>query len=141
MKFQDTFETCNRSFIIVFAICMTVPLNSVNPIQSGPFRGCSWMRDRKAPSIKSVTLSYNGETWHTYTIPKEDPKNIWITCHTLWVLLTSTFFENGYNFDDASKIATLGLFKIKLFWNKGYDVLISVHDVTNKILLRDSILL
>ena len=38
----------------------------------------------------------------------------------------------------SAKIATLGLLKIKVFWNKGYDVIISVHDVTNKILSRDS---
>ena len=38
----------------------------------------------------------------------------------------------------SAKMATLGLLKIKVFWNKGYDVIISVHDVTNKILLRDS---
>ena len=28
--------------------------------------------------------------------------------------------------------------KIKAFWNKSYEVLIHVHDVTNKILSRDS---
>ena len=37
-----------------------------------------------------------------------------------------------------AKMATLGLLKIKVFWNKGYDVIISVNDVTNKILSRDS---
>ena len=31
----------------------------------------------------------------------------------------------------SAKMATLGILKIKLFWNKGYDV-------TNEILLRDS---
>ena len=36
-------------------------------------------------------------------------------------------------------MATLGLLKIKVFWKKGYDVIISAHDATNKILLRDSI--
>ena len=35
-------------------------------------------------------------------------------------------------------MATPGLLKITVFWNKGYDVIISVHDVTNKILSRDS---
>ena len=35
-------------------------------------------------------------------------------------------------------MATPGLLKIKVFWNKGYDVIISYHDVTNKILSRDS---
>ena len=36
------------------------------------------------------------------------------------------------------KLATLGFLKIKAFWNKGYDVITSVCDVTNKILSRDS---
>ena len=38
----------------------------------------------------------------------------------------------------SAKIATSDLLKIKVFWNKSYDVIISVPDVTNKILLRDS---
>ena len=38
----------------------------------------------------------------------------------------------------SAKMATLGLLKIKVFWNKGYDVIISVNDVTNKTLSRDS---
>ena len=37
-----------------------------------------------------------------------------------------------------AKMATLGLLEIKLFWNKDYDVINSAHDVTNKILSRDS---
>ena len=35
-----------------------------------------------------------------------------------------------------TKMATLGLLKIKLFRNKGYGVIISVHDVTYRILSR-----
>ena len=38
----------------------------------------------------------------------------------------------------SAKMATLGLLKIKVFLNKGYDVLIFAHDVTNQILSRDS---
>ena len=38
----------------------------------------------------------------------------------------------------SEKMATLGLLKITVFWNKGYDVIISVDDVTNKILWHDS---
>ena len=38
----------------------------------------------------------------------------------------------------SGKMATLGLLKIKVFWNKGYDIKIYVHDVTNQILSRDS---
>ena len=38
----------------------------------------------------------------------------------------------------SAKMATPGLLKIKIFWKKGYDVIIYVHDVTNKILSCDS---
>ena len=38
----------------------------------------------------------------------------------------------------SAKFVTLGLLKTKIFWNKGYDVIISVYDITNKILSRDS---
>ena len=37
----------------------------------------------------------------------------------------------------STKLATLGLLKIKVFWNKGYDVIISFSDVRNNILLRE----
>ena len=38
----------------------------------------------------------------------------------------------------SAKMSTPGLLKMKALWNKGYDVIISVHDVTIKILSRDS---
>ena len=38
----------------------------------------------------------------------------------------------------SAKLATLGFFTINLFWNKCYDVITSVCDVTNKVLSRDS---
>ena len=34
----------------------------------------------------------------------------------------------------SAKMTTLDLVKMKVIWSKGYDVLIHVHDVTNKIL-------
>ena len=37
----------------------------------------------------------------------------------------------------SAKMAPLGLLEITLFWKKGYDVIISVHDVSNKILSCD----
>ena len=37
-----------------------------------------------------------------------------------------------------AKIAHPGLLKITVFWNKGYEVIISVNDVTNKILWHGS---
>ena len=37
-----------------------------------------------------------------------------------------------------AKMATPGLLKIKVFWNKGYEVIIYAHDVKSKILSGDS---
>ena len=56
---------------------------SFNPIQDGLFLSCSNL----------LHISYNDETWHNYTLLKEDPKNLFFTRHTLWVLLTSAFFS------------------------------------------------
>ena len=38
-----------------------------------------------------------------------------------------------------AKMATLGLLKITVFWNKDYGVIVYVHDVTKKFLSRDSV--
>ena len=38
----------------------------------------------------------------------------------------------------SAKMATLGLLKIMVFQNKGYEVIASVHYVTNKVLSSDS---
>ena len=38
----------------------------------------------------------------------------------------------------TAKLITLSLSRIKVFWNKGYGFIISVHDINNKILLGDS---
>ena len=36
-----------------------------------------------------------------------------------------------------AKMTTLGLLEVKVFWNEGYEVIIPVHDVFNKILSHD----
>ena len=38
----------------------------------------------------------------------------------------------------SAKMATVGLLKVKLFWNNSYDVTISVSEVISKIFSRDS---
>ena len=38
----------------------------------------------------------------------------------------------------SAKMATLVLLRIKVFWNKSYDVITYLHDVANKILSYDS---
>ena len=51
----------------------------LNPIQDGPFRGCSQMRGvtKRPPVSKIFHTSCIDETWQVsrYTLPKEDPKN------------------------------------------------------------------
>ena len=38
----------------------------------------------------------------------------------------------------SEEMATLGLLKRKIFQNKSYDVIVCVHDVTNKLLSHES---
>ena len=38
----------------------------------------------------------------------------------------------------SQNLANLGLLKLKVFWNKGYNVITFVHRVTNKVLSCDS---
>ena len=38
----------------------------------------------------------------------------------------------------SAKLVILNLLKVKVFWNEGYDLIICVNDVTNKILWCDS---
>ena len=38
----------------------------------------------------------------------------------------------------SAKMGTRGFLKITAFWNKGYDVITFVDDITNKMLSRDS---
>ena len=38
----------------------------------------------------------------------------------------------------SATLATLSLLRIKMFWNKGYDVAMFTHEVTNKVLSHDS---
>ena len=40
-------------------------------------------------------------------------------------------------FITSAKMAIPGLLKILIFLNKGYDLIIYIHDVTNRILSRD----
>ena len=38
----------------------------------------------------------------------------------------------------SAKMVTPGLLQTMVFWNKGYDIIIRFHDVTNKVLSCDS---
>ena len=49
-----------------------------NLIQDGTFQGCLRMRmgQKGSPSKNLSHKSHNGETWHSYTLPKGDTKYI-----------------------------------------------------------------
>ena len=51
---------------------------SINAIQDVSFEGCSKMEggEKGFPSLNLSHIFCNNETWHDYTLPKEDPKNI-----------------------------------------------------------------
>ena len=74
----------------------------LNPIFKMGFFGAAhgWGRGavQKAPPhpYNLSHISYNDENWHSITLPKKDPKNIWITWHNLWFLLTHHFFTRNH---------------------------------------------
>ena len=68
--------------------------SNLNPIQDEPFRGCSRMGDiKRPPSLNSLTHILQSWNLAHFTLSKEDPRNIWITWHISWVLMTSAFFH------------------------------------------------
>ena len=54
-----------------------------------------------------------------------------------WYIISNTFNMVAILMMSA-KFATIGLFKITVFWIKDYDITIPVYQVTSKILSRDS---
>ena len=81
-----------------------------NPIQDGAFRACSRMA-RGGGWGEKATLPKICHTYPTkiklgsYTLPKEDPKNMWITRQTPWVLLRAAPFHwNSANFAKKMQI-------------------------------------
>ena len=53
-----------------------------------------WRGTKKAFSLPKICHTYpTMMRLGSYTLPKEDPKNIWITWQTPWLLLTSAFFH------------------------------------------------
>ena len=92
------------------------------------------------PLPKVCNISYNDETWQSYTLPKEYTKNI--NDISIFSQEISNFchikkYEYRLHFN-TQFLRFLGLLKIKVFWNKCYDVIIYLHDVTNKMLLHKS---
>ena len=67
-----------------------------NPIQNELFRGCSRMAggQKGPPSLRCHTYPTMMKI-SSYTLPEEDPKNIWITWHTLEFCWHQHFFTRN----------------------------------------------
>ena len=63
-------------------------VTTLNPIQDKLFRGCLGMGVKRSPLKCLSHISHNGKTWHSFTLPTGDPKNV----YTPLILLTSAFF-------------------------------------------------
>ena len=70
-----------------------------------------WRRSCVFIVIHLSHISYNDETWHSYTLPKEDPKNIWTTWNT------PDFWWSQHFFTGSQQILLYQEIQIKIaFW-------------------------
>ena len=79
------------SLFLIKLQALTLPVWTFSGLLTG--RGG---RGQKAPLL-ALSFWYTYPTmiklWRSHILRKGDPKNIWITWHTAWVLLTSSFFS------------------------------------------------
>ena len=113
-------------FIVNFIFVSLFRKGFLNPIQMVLFGDAhGWRGAKRSASLKLVTN---------------------ITYFMTQFLIVLTFFESWkvvlINMVAIlmipAKLVTLGLLKIKVFWNRGYEVIVSIYDVTNKIVSRES---
>ena len=88
----DQWKCDQRSRIFAFSKVI-----NINPIQDGLFWGCSrmWGAGGKKVPLPKICHTYPTimKLGHSYSLSKDDPKNISMTWHTRWVLPTSAFFH------------------------------------------------
>ena len=102
--------------------CASDDMTHCNPIQDGLFCCCSRMGGVVGAGAFCLSLhkichtSYNDETWHTFNLPNEDLKAIWITWHIPWVLLTSAVFHWKSKRFDTWRNTDIGWVLIHNLW-------------------------
>ena len=157
-----------KSIFLFFEINITTIFSWIfNLIQDGLFRSCSKLGSKKVlfskichtyPTImklgtavrylKRIHKIYKSrETshdlcWYQFFFTGNQQlllyQEIQIIALTLFKSLKVVLINKVAILIMSAKLAILGPLRIKVFWNKVYDVLSFFHDVTNKILLRDS---
>ena len=139
----------NRVFVLVNGIIFNRSNElMINPIQNGPLWSCSQVKgggggEKVPPSLKSVTHIL--QWWNLVVIPYL--KKIQKMYESRDTPIESCWHQHFFDIVSikiiiilmmSANLATLCLLNIKVFWNKGYNVIVSVHDVTNKFLSLDS---
>ena len=92
-----------------------------------------------------LTSAFFNRKSATFVISR-NTNTYFILIYNVWYIILLTFFESlkvalinkVAILLMSAKFLTLGLLKIKVFWKKDYDVIISVLDTTNKVLSCDS---
>ena len=111
-----------------------------------------WWNLAVIPYLKKIQKLYETRDtplefwWHHHFLPEISKfcyiKKKWYRLHfdtvsnflnIFWVLKI-VLINMVTNLMMSAKMATLTILKMKAFWNKGYDVITCVHDVTNKFL-------
>ena len=94
-------------------------------------------RSRDTPWVLLASAIFHWKS-ATFVIPRNtDIDYILIILSNILVSFKAVLINMVAIFMMSVKLATLSLSKIKLFYNKGHDVIIFTHDVTSKILLHE----
>ena len=98
-------------------------------MQDGLFWDCSWIRGRQKdlPPNNLSHISYIDETWHSNTLPKKEPKNIWIMWHTHWVFLTSV---------GTSEFCYIKKYMYKLHFDKKFLILLTFLESLKTVFIK-----
>ena len=100
-----------------------------------------WGRAKGPPSLKSI--SHTLQRWNMGQLYLVISRNTDIDCILIQFLILLTFREFlkiflinlVINLMMSAKMATPGLLKLTVYWNKRYDVIIPVDDVTNQVFI------
>ena len=103
----------------------------------GASHGC-----KKVPSLSLRSVTHILQWWNLVVILYLK-KVLKCTNHVTHLLISTeslkiVLIKMAITLMMSARLTTLGLLKIKAFWNKAYDIIIFVHGVTNKVLSRGS---
>ena len=103
----NALEFFKDPFLVLHFFCCALTLFRSVFSHAGEGRG------QKVPFSQNLSyVSYNYETWYSYTLPNLDLKIAPITWHTPWVLLASAFF-----LQETSKFCYIKKWRYRLYFD------------------------